>query len=379
MNKTEDFKSLVTAWSNEPTVPLIFLTALLLTGLVLYFSKFKAKKVSMKMEKKEEDHPQSEATDLLSKSTETDDWLGRLRLGLEKTRASLIANLESLFQQSHTDDALLKSLHETLYRAEIGTKAVDRLVAHIQKLMKSNAGKLKWEDIQGSLSQEIESILDLPSPKIEAKPRVILVVGVNGAGKTTTIAKLAAHFQAENKSVLIGAADTFRAAAIDQLRVWGDRLGVKVIAHQEGGDAAAVAFDSVQAAISRGVDVLLIDTAGRLHNKQDLMNELAKMVRVIKKEIPDAPHETLLVLDATTGQNAFMQVRAFRELAKITGICVTKLDGTAKGGVIIGLANEFQIPIQYIGVGEKSSDFRHFQAKEFVSSLFAKSSPQKES
>ncbi len=299
-------------------------------------------------------------------------WLLKLREGLGKTRQALLINLQNLFQGNTLSEELLNSLHETLYRSDISAKAVDRLIHHLKDTLKATQEKNpSWDFVKTHLSEEIERILDIPNVSINASPKIILIVGVNGVGKTTTIGKLAAHYLAENKSVLICAADTYRAAAIDQLQIWGQRLGVKVIAHQEGSDPAAVAFDSVKAAVSRKSDILLIDTAGRLHNKKHLMDELAKITRVIKKEIPDAPHETLLVIDATTGQNAFMQVRAFQELTKLTGICLTKLDGTAKGGVVIGLAEEFRIPIKYIGVGEKSSDLRSFQAKDFVKSLFS--------
>ncbi len=297
------------------------------------------------------------------------NWLENLREGLTKTRDSMRQGLQQLFQKTKITDEILEALHELLYKADIGVKTVDKLVLKVRDNLKGQ--DLNWENIRALLAKETEKLLDLPSPTINAKPCVILVVGVNGVGKTTTIGKLAANFVAENKSVLIAAADTYRAAAIDQVKIWGDRLGVKVIHHQEGSDPASVAFDAVKAAISRNVDVLLIDTAGRLHNKQHLMAELSKMTRVIKKELPEAPHEVLIILDATTGQNAFLQVRAFKEAVNLTGICVTKLDGTAKGGVIIGLVDEFNLPIKYIGIGEKASDLRPFNRAEFVEAIFS--------
>lgn len=297
------------------------------------------------------------------------NWLENLRSGLSKTRDSMRHGLQQLFQKTKITDEVLESLHELLYKADIGVKTVDKLVS---KISESSKGQdLSWENIRVLLAKETEKILDLPIPMVSAKPCVILVVGVNGVGKTTTIGKLAANFIAENKSVLIAAADTYRAAAIDQVKIWGDRLGVKVIHHQEGSDPASVAFDAVKAAISRNVDVLLIDTAGRLHNKQNLMAELNKIMRVIKKELPEAPHEVLIILDATTGQNAFLQVKAFKEVVDLTGICVTKLDGTAKGGVIIGLADEFKLPVRYIGIGEKASDLRPFNRNDFVEAIFS--------
>jgi fused signal recognition particle receptor len=217
----------------------------------------------------------------------------------------------------------------------------------------------------------MQDMEDTPLNKPAEGPFVILVVGVNGVGKTTSIGKLAAHYVAEGKSVMLCAGDTFRAAAIEQLQVWGERIGVPVIKHQQGADPASVAFDAVKAAKARGVDVLLIDTAGRLHNKTELMDELAKVKRVITKEMPAAPHETWLVIDATTGQNAVQQVKAFGELVQLSGLVVTKLDGTAKGGVIIGIKQKFKLPIRYIGVGEKAKDLKEFSARDFAESLFA--------
>ena len=248
------------------------------------------------------------------------------------------------------------------------------------KKVSDKAQEANWHEIRDILQDETESILSLRSSKAnEASPQglqVILIVGVNGVGKTTTIGKIAAHYLAKDQKVMLCAGDTFRAAAIEQLKVWGERLKLQVIAHKEGSDPGAVAFDAVKAAKARGVDILLIDTAGRLHNKANLMDELAKVKKVVGKDLAGAPHETYLVLDATTGQNAFQQVRAFKEIVDVSGLCITKLDGTAKGGVIIGIANEFDIPIRYIGVGEKASDLREFDPKAFAKSLFGDESPQ---
>jgi fused signal recognition particle receptor len=231
-----------------------------------------------------------------------------------------------------------------------------------------------WELVASRLKEKASVIMDeaqkVSLRKPEKGPWVILVVGVNGVGKTTSIGKLAAHFLASDKKVLLAAADTFRAAAIEQLSVWGERLGVDVIKHQAGSDPAAVAYDAVKAAMARDTDVLLIDTAGRLHAKAELMAELGKINRIIGRDLPGAPHETWLVVDATTGQNAVQQVKAFKEVVDLTGIIVTKLDGTAKGGVLIGITDQFGIPIRYIGVGEKAADLRLFQSGEYVESLF---------
>ena len=357
----------------HPILLLIVLSAIiLLSGYV--FSKRRKKVIDTPRPKTDHAPPQAREAAEVEDIQQLDQgtWLKRRREGLGKTRTALVSNLQALFSSEKLDEKTLGSLHETLYRSDISAGAVDRLVSQVRMDLKQvSDSEPLWEHIKRSLSDEMVKILDIPFVSPDTKPKFILVIGVNGVGKTTTIGKLAAQYLAENKSVLICAADTFRAAAIDQLQVWGQRLGVKVIAHQEGSDPAAVVFDSVQAAKARGVDVLLIDTAGRLHNKRHLMDELAKITRVIQREIPDAPHESLLVLDATTGQNAMMQVKAFQEITKITGICVTKLDGTAKGGVVIGLADSFRIPIQYIGVGEKASDLQKFAAKDFVQSLLS--------
>jgi|GEM_PF-255816 len=301
-------------------------------------------------------------------------WLDRLKFGMSKTRESFFSSIRNIFKDGKKIDAsTLDALHEVLYRADVGVKTCDKMLASIRKNMTSQ-DSTSPERISELLRKEAVSIFraaDRPINKPTSGPHVILIVGVNGAGKTTTIGKLAARFVAEGKSVLLGAADTFRAAAIEQLQTWGERVGVDVIAHKAGSDPAAVSFDAVKAAKSRGVDVLIVDTAGRLHNKKDLMEELSKIHRVMAKEIPEAPHETWLVLDGTSGQNAAFQAKAFKEVVKITGLVVTKLDGTAKGGAVIGVVDTEQLPIRFVGVGEKASDLREFDAEAFASAILA--------
>jgi fused signal recognition particle receptor len=328
----------------------------------------------------EEDKNISEAASKQSDTTmiplDDSGWLIRLRTGLSKTRATWFENLSSLFSGKDQIDAqTLEKLHEILYRADVGVKAADKLVDRVKSAL-ADRKDVHLNDVLAILREEILSIFRGSERKMhapEAGPTVILIAGVNGVGKTTTIGKLAAHFVAQEKKVILCAADTFRAAAIDQLKVWGERTGSPVIAHQQGSDPAAVAYDAVRAAVARDVDILLIDTAGRLHNKDDLMAELAKVKRVIGKDLPGAPHETWLVVDATTGQNANLQVKAFTEIADVTGLVVTKLDGTAKGGVVIGIVEQHQLPIFFIGVGEKVNDLRNFQASDFASSLLPES------
>lgn len=303
-----------------------------------------------------------------------DSWLQRLKTGLTKTRDALRGNLESLFTgKTKIDSGVLEKLHEALYRADIGVQTADKLVDHVRTTLgKEEAAD--WAAVSRELKAKAKTLFEASAAKPEVTPetgpRVILIVGVNGVGKTTSIGKLAAHFLAEDKDVLLAAGDTFRAAAIEQLSVWGDRLGVDVVKHKQGSDPAAVAYDGVKAAVARKVDVLLIDTAGRLHNKNELMDELGKINRVIGKDLAGAPHETWLVIDATTGQNAVVQVKAFNEVTKLTGLIVTKLDGTAKGGVLLGITDQFQLPVRYIGVGEKAADLRRFQPNDYVDSLF---------
>ncbi len=301
-------------------------------------------------------------------------WLQRFRKGMSKTKNGLTSKLTSIITgKTQIDEDILEDIHETLYRADIGTKTVDKLVDGIRRKIPSGSAT-SAEAIQACLKDQIQDIFSQKAHeafpvKSNEQPRVILVVGVNGVGKTTSIGKLGAHFLAEKQSVMFCAADTYRAAAIDQLKVWAERLGINIVAHQDGADPAAVAFDGVKSAMAKKVDNLIIDTAGRLHNKKELMDELQKIKRVISKDCPDAPHEVWLVIDATTGQNAFHQVEAFTEVVDLTGIIVTKLDGTAKGGVIVGVVDRYNIPVRYVGVGEKAADLRAFEPEQYVSAM----------
>lgn len=268
------------------------------------------------------------------------------------------------------DDAMLESLEELLIASDMGVDTALRVTAN---LAEGRLGKrLSVEEIKELLAQEIARIMEpvaRPLPLYPKKPQVVLVVGVNGSGKTTTIGKLASQFRAAGKTVIVAAGDTFRAAAVEQLKVWGERAGVPVLTAPQGSDPASLAFDALTRAQEEGADLLMIDTAGRLQNRQDLMEELAKIVRVIRKKDPDAPHNTLLVLDATTGQNALSQVETFRKLADVSGLVMTKLDGTAKGGVLVALADKFGLPIHAIGVGEQIEDLDAFDPQDFARAL----------
>ena len=301
-------------------------------------------------------------------------WLGRLKQGLAKTRQGLALSLEGLLRgKTKLDDELLEKLHAALYRADVGVAVADQLVEHVRKTIGKD-GPSDEETVKAALKQRAKELLESaalsPLNRPEQGPWVILIVGVNGVGKTTTIGKLGAHFLAAEQTVLFAAGDTFRAAAIEQLGVWGERLGIDVVKHKQGADPAAVAYDGVKAAIARKIDVLLIDTAGRLHAKQELMDELGKINRITSRDLPGAPHETWLIIDATTGQNAVAQVSAFSQVVNLTGLVVTKLDGTAKGGVLLNIANQFRLPVRYIGVGEKAADLRQFNPADYADSLF---------
>jgi len=308
------------------------------------------------------------------RTTDRASWLERLSRGLAKSRASWQQSLSLILTgKSRLDEQVLEDLHAALYRADVGVAAADSLVDHVRRTIgKDNATDpaAVANALKERAAQILSSAANTPLNKPEQGPWVVLIVGVNGVGKTTTIGKLTAHFLANEQKVLLAAADTFRAAAVEQLVVWGDRLGVDVIKHKQGADPAAVAYDGVKAAIARRADVLLIDTAGRLHAKQELMEELGKINRIIGRDLPGAPHETWLVIDATTGQNALMQVKAFSQVVKLTGLIVTKLDGTAKGGVLLSIAEQFKLPIRYVGVGEKAADLRAFDAGDYAGSLF---------
>jgi fused signal recognition particle receptor len=294
-----------------------------------------------------------------------------LRDRLARTQAALIGRALELVGARRLDAELEGELETLLFTADLGVKTAEDLLARVKKEAAGGNAEQLREVLRGAIAEKLRRVEPRGEPlATAAKPHVIVVLGVNGSGKTTTIGKLAARYRAAGKTVLLGAGDTFRAAAREQLESWGQRAGCEVVAGPDGGDPAAVAFDTVKVAVARGVDVAILDTAGRLQTKQPLMQELGKIVRVVGRECPGAPHETLLVLDANTGQNAISQAREFTQAAGVTGIVLTKLDGTAKGGVIIGLADEFGIPVKYVGVGEAVEDLRDFSADEFVDALF---------
>ena len=301
-----------------------------------------------------------------------------LNKGLEKTKESVFLKLSrAVVGKSKVDDEVLDNLEEVLVSSDVGVSTTVRIIERIEERVARDK-YLNTNELNSILKQEIASLLeennsdedsDFTSP-LKRKPHVIMIVGVNGSGKTTTVAKLAYQYKINGKKVLLGAADTFRAAAIDQLQIWADRAEVSIVKQQMKSDPASVAFDTLKSAVAGNYDVAIIDTAGRLHNKINLMNELAKIRRVMDKVVPDAPHEVLLVLDGSTGQNAFEQAREFMSSTNITGIAITKLDGTAKGGVVIGISDQFKIPVKYIGIGEKIEDLQIFNRTEFVDSLF---------
>lgn len=295
----------------------------------------------------------------------------RLKQGLSKTRKILTTDIDELFSvKKQLDDSVLEELEERLITADIGVRTTITLIERISKKAAyiSDAAELKF-----FLKEQILELLiprERPEKPASGKPLVIMVIGVNGVGKTTTIGKIAAKMRADNKKVIIGAADTFRAAAIEQLTIWAEKAGAEIVKHKENADPAAVAFDAVEAAVAREADVVLIDTAGRLHTKINLMEELKKIKRTIAKKIPEGPHEILLVLDATTGQNALSQAQMFNDALGVTGIALTKLDGTAKGGIVISICHTLNIPMQYIGVGEKVDDLQTFDPNLFLDALF---------
>jgi fused signal recognition particle receptor len=301
-------------------------------------------------------------------------FFSKLKERMGQTRSGLVENVRSVFKgRSRLDDALFEELEEVLIQADIGVSTSMQIVEEMRVAAKEQ--KLsESEELMAVLKNRITLILDAgdktPSWTNHVGTHVTLVAGVNGAGKTTTIGKLASQLKAEGRSVLLGAADTFRAAAVEQLVVWSERADVPIIKHQEGADPAAVAYDATEAAMARGIDNLIIDTAGRLHTKVNLMEELHKIQRVIRKLIPEAPHEVLLVLDATTGQNGLQQALKFTEIVDVSGIVLTKLDGTAKGGIAIAIQQQLGIPIKFIGVGEGIDDLQPFDAHDFVNALF---------
>ena len=302
-----------------------------------------------------------------------------LNKGLEKTKESVFLKLSrAIVGKSKVDDEVLDNLEEVLVSSDVGVettlniiKRIEGRVAKDKYLNTNEMNKILKEEIVALLEENHTDAESDFTSILKSKPYVIMVVGVNGAGKTTTIAKLAYQFKSSGKKVLIGAADTFRAAAIDQLQIWADRVGVPIVKQQMGSDPASVAYDTLRSAVAGDTDVVIIDTAGRLHNKINLMTELSKIKRVMEKVIPDAPHDVLLVLDGSTGQNAFEQARQFTAATDVTSMAITKLDGTAKGGVVIGISDQFKIPVKYIGVGEKLEDLLVFNRFDFVDSLFS--------
>ena len=297
--------------------------------------------------------------------------------GLEKSKESVLSKIgRAIAGKSTIDDDVLDNLEEALITSDVGVETTLRIIERVQERVKRDKyvgtdelRQLLVDEIASMLQENnVEDVLDFSAP-LPAKPYVVMVVGVNGVGKTTTIGKLAYQFKQAGKKVYLGAADTFRAAAVEQLCIWGERVGVPVIKQQQGSDPASVAFDTLQSAKANDADVVLIDTAGRLHNKINLMNELTKIKNVMQKVIPDAPHDVMLVLDGSTGQNAFEQARQFTAATQVSSLAITKLDGTAKGGVVIGISDQFKIPVRYIGLGEKMTDLQCFNKVEFVKSL----------
>ncbi|ALO47584.1 Signal recognition particle receptor FtsY [Pseudohongiella spirulinae] len=320
--------------------------------------------------KKTSDTPQT------SESTDTSTgFFGRLKQGLSRTRSNLAEGLVSLVSGRKTIDAeLLEEIEMQLLTADVGIEATDQVISALTARLKRKQLN-DADELMSQLRGELQSLLTPCSQPLiiddSKKPYVILVVGVNGVGKTTTIGKLARRFQQEDRKVMLAAGDTFRAAAVEQLQAWGERNQVPVVAQATGSDSASVIFDAYQSAKARGIDVLIADTAGRLHNKSNLMQELEKIVRVLKKQDESLPHEVLLVLDSTTGQNALSQAKAFNDSVSVTGLCLTKLDGTAKGGMVFAIAKALQLPIRFIGVGEQAEDLRPFDADDFVAALFS--------
>lgn len=308
-------------------------------------------------------------------SQKTEEVTVKFKDGLTKTRDAVVGKVENLVRRyKKIDEEFFEELEEILISADVGVNTVMELVDELRKEVKKQrieeAAQLKPLISEKLVGLFKENAADYSLNIQEGRLNIIMFVGVNGVGKTTTIGKMAHMFKQQGKKVLLAAGDTFRAGAIEQLEVWGQRVGVDVVKHQAGADPAAVVYDGIQAARSRGADILLCDTAGRLQNKVNLMEELNKVYRVIAREVPDAPHETLLVLDATTGQNAMNQARAFGEATKVSGIVLTKLDGTAKGGIVIAISNELKTPVKYVGLGEKMDDLQPFDPEQFIHALF---------
>lgn len=295
----------------------------------------------------------------------------KLKKGISKTRNSIVSSIKGMLKAfKKIDDELFDEIEEILITSDVGVETTEMLIDSLKEKVKENGTKEPEEIISLLKESMLEILIQGETSTPLAYPAVITVIGVNGVGKTTTIGKLASKFVGEKKSVQVAAADTFRAAAIDQLSTWGERAGVKVIRHEEGSDPCSVVFDAIQSAKTKNTDVLLCDTAGRLHNKKNLMNELDKIGRIITREYPEAARETWIVIDATSGQNAYVQAKLFNEAFPATGLVITKLDGTAKGGILFTICNELKIPVKYIGVGEGIDDLQPFNAKAFVDALF---------
>lgn len=308
--------------------------------------------------------------------------MGIFDKGVQKTKRSFFEKLSrAVIGKSKVDDRLLDAIEEALVASDMGVDTTLRIIDNLEERVHRDK-YVSFDELLDMLRDEIRKLLDITDDDtavqnelpfdFSKKPYVIMVVGVNGVGKTTTIGKLAALLKARGKKVVLGAADTFRAAAVGQLTIWAERAGVDIVKQEMGSDPASVAYDTVASAVAKGADVVLIDTAGRLHNRIDLMNELTKIRNVMRKVIPDAPHEVLLVLDGSTGQNAYQQAKEFSKATDVTSLAVTKLDGTAKGGVVIGITDQFRIPVKFVGVGEGIDDLKVFDKKEFVDSLFSK-------
>ena len=304
--------------------------------------------------------------------------MGIFDRGIQKTKQSFFQRLSrAVVGKSKVDDDTLDAIEEALIASDMGVETTLKIIDQLEERVQRDK-YLSFEELVGLLREEIGSLLDVDASQtvsapfdFSKKPYVVMVVGVNGVGKTTTIGKLAASLKSQGKKVIIGAADTFRAAAVDQLDIWAQRAGVDIVKQKMGSDPASVAYDTVSSAVAKGADVVLIDTAGRLHNRIDLMNELTKIRNVMCKVVPDAPHEVLLVLDASTGQNAFQQAKEFSRATDVTALAITKLDGSAKGGVVIGVVDQFKVPVKFIGIGEGIDDLKVFDKKEFVESLFS--------
>ena len=294
----------------------------------------------------------------------------KIKQGLSKTRQNLGATLSSVFSASELDDDFYDELEESLILADMGVQTTGEAVERLRKTAKEQRIKTA-EEAREALKDILTDMLQVGSPELNlsTSPSVVLVIGVNGVGKTTTIGKLAAKYMGEGKKVLLVAADTFRAAAADQLEIWAGRSGADIVRQNEGADPASVVFDGIRAAKARNADIILIDTAGRLHNKQNLMNELNKISRIVERELPEASREVLLVLDGTTGQNGLIQAQQFKQIAGVTAIALTKLDGTAKGGIVVAVAHSLQIPVKFVGVGEQVDDLMGFVPREFVEAL----------